>query len=56
VSVYGEEIRIKTGYLNNNIINIQPEFEDCREAANKLNIPLKEVIAEAIHQYKLKIK
>ncbi len=56
VSAYGEEIRIKIGYLNNNIINIQPEFEDCREAANKLNIPLKEVIAEAIHQYKLKNK
>jgi pyridinium-3,5-bisthiocarboxylic acid mononucleotide nickel chelatase len=54
VSVFGEEIRIKIGYLNNKKINIQPEFEDCREAAGKLNVPLKEVIAESIYQYKLK--
>jgi pyridinium-3,5-bisthiocarboxylic acid mononucleotide nickel chelatase len=56
VSVSGVEIRIKIGYLNNKKINIQPEFEDCREAAGKLNVPIKEVIAESIHQYKLKYK
>jgi pyridinium-3,5-bisthiocarboxylic acid mononucleotide nickel chelatase len=56
VSVKGEEIRIKIGYLNNKKINFQPEFEDCREAAAKLNLPLKEVIAEAVHQYKINNK
>ncbi|MBN2402520.1 MAG: nickel pincer cofactor biosynthesis protein LarC [Spirochaetes bacterium] len=56
VSAFGEKIKVKIGYLNNNAVNIQPEFEDCRAAANKAKIPLKEVIAEAIHQYKIKEK
>ena len=56
VSAFGEEIKIKIGYLNGNKINAQPEYEDCRIAANKLNLPLKEVIAESIHQYKINMK
>ncbi len=53
VSVFGEEIRIKIGYLNNKKINFQPEFEDCKKAATKLNMPLKEIITESIYQYKI---
>ncbi len=56
VFVFEQEIKIKIGYFNNNIVNIQPEFEDCRKAAGKLNISLKEVMAEALYQYKDKIK
>ncbi|MFH0974651.1 MAG: nickel pincer cofactor biosynthesis protein LarC [Spirochaetota bacterium] len=56
VQVFKMEVRIKIGYLNNNIVNIQPEFEDCNKISQKQNIPLKEVMSEAISNFKLKIK
>lgn len=52
VTVSNQQIRIKIGYYNNNIVNIQPEFEDCKTAAERLNLPIKEIISEAICKYK----
>ncbi|MCI0415138.1 nickel pincer cofactor biosynthesis protein LarC [bacterium] len=46
-----QEIRIKESYLNGTLANYQPEYEDCKKAAERLNTPVKEVIAQAIHKY-----
>jgi uncharacterized protein (TIGR00299 family) protein len=48
---YGE-IRIKLGSRNGEVLNAAPEFEDCRTAAAKHNVPLKLVQQEAIAAYR----
>jgi pyridinium-3,5-bisthiocarboxylic acid mononucleotide nickel chelatase len=45
------EVRIKESYLDGVLNNYQPEYEDCKAVAEKQHRPLKDVIAEAIHQY-----
>ena len=52
VTVFGYPITIKTGYLNDKLINIHPEFEDCKNAADKLKIALKDIMTEALFVYK----
>jgi uncharacterized protein (DUF111 family) len=47
---YGD-IRIKTGSLSGQMLNAAPEFEDCRAAAAKHRIPLKQVQQAAIAAY-----
>jgi hypothetical protein len=47
---YGE-IRMKVGTHNQEIFNAVPEFEDCRAAAAKHNVPLKLVQQAAIASY-----
>ena len=47
---YGD-IRVKIGTLNGQECNIAPEFEDCRTAATKHNVPLKLVQQAAIAAY-----
>jgi uncharacterized protein (TIGR00299 family) protein len=47
---YGE-IRIKIGSLAGEVLNAAPEFEDCRVAAVKHNVPLKQVQQVAIAVY-----
>ncbi len=47
---YGD-IRIKVGTHNQEIFNAAPEFEDCRAAAAKHNVPLKLVQQAAIASY-----
>jgi uncharacterized protein (DUF111 family) len=47
---YGD-IRIKIGSRNNETYNAAPEFEDCRAAAAKHNIPIKQVQQAAIAAY-----
>src|SRR5439155_25894251 len=48
---YGE-IRIKLGLRNGEVFNAAPEFEDCRTAAAKHNVPLKLVQQAAIAAYR----
>jgi uncharacterized protein (TIGR00299 family) protein len=48
---YGE-IRIKLGSRNGEVFNAAPEFEDCRSAAAKHNVPLKLVQQAAITAYR----
>ena len=50
VTPYGQ-IRIKLGVLNREVINMNPEFEDCREAAAAHNVPVKQVQQAAIAAY-----
>jgi pyridinium-3,5-bisthiocarboxylic acid mononucleotide nickel chelatase len=47
---YGE-IRMKIGKLDGEVMNAAPEFEDCRAAALRCDIPLKQVQQAAIAAY-----
>jgi pyridinium-3,5-bisthiocarboxylic acid mononucleotide nickel chelatase len=51
VTPYGE-IRVKLGSRNGEVFNAAPEFEDCRTAAAKHNVPLKLVQQAAIAAYR----
>ena len=42
---YGD-IQIKLGYLNDKLIKVTPEYEDCKIIANKKKIPLIKVFEE----------
>jgi hypothetical protein len=44
-------VRIKIANLNGSITNYAPEYEDCRALAKTHQVPLKEVIQEAIQAY-----
>jgi uncharacterized protein (TIGR00299 family) protein len=50
VTPYGD-IRIKLGSRNGEVLNAAPEFEDCRAAAARHNVPLKLVQQAAIAAY-----
>jgi pyridinium-3,5-bisthiocarboxylic acid mononucleotide nickel chelatase len=50
ITPYGD-IRVKIGTLDGQECNIAPEFEDCRAAAIKHNVPLKLVQQTAIAAY-----
>mgnify|MGYP003868464269 CR=1 FL=1 len=52
ISLKGQEIRVKVSYFGGEAINFQPEFDDCLRAAEKLKLPLKQVITEAIRKFK----
>ncbi len=41
------EIKVKIGKIGNQINNIAPEYESCKEIAVKQGIPLKDVYDEA---------
>ena len=47
---YGE-IRVKIGMLDGEVLNAAPEFEDCRAAAVRSEVPLKQVQQAAIAAY-----
>ena len=40
-------VNIKLARLGDRIVNLKPEYEDCRELARQLNVPLKDVLAAA---------
>jgi uncharacterized protein (DUF111 family) len=42
-------VRVKIAWLGDVIVNVKPEYEDCRELAKKLNLPLKDILAAARH-------
>jgi pyridinium-3,5-bisthiocarboxylic acid mononucleotide nickel chelatase len=49
----GDTVRVKLGRDNDgNIVNAQPEYEDCAAYANKHGVPLKQVIAKALANLK----
>ena len=50
VTHYGE-VRIKLGSRNGEVLNAAPEFEDCRAAAERHNVPLKLVMQSAVAAY-----
>ncbi|MGE5605200.1 MAG: nickel pincer cofactor biosynthesis protein LarC [Bacteroidota bacterium] len=52
VDLKGCRIKIKTALKNGEIINYAPEYEDCLQAAQILNRPLKDVYDEAKFQFR----
>jgi hypothetical protein len=40
------KVRIKLGYLNNNIIKSKPEYEDCLKISRENKIPISDVYKE----------
>ncbi len=56
VRLYDHDIKIKLGYLDDEIVNIQPEFEDCKKVSRKTDIPLKEIMAKTLNIYLSKNK
>ncbi len=48
---YGD-IRIKLSRVNGRILHVAPEYDDCRKLAAEKNVPLQQVISEALHCYK----
>ncbi|HSE43603.1 MAG TPA: nickel pincer cofactor biosynthesis protein LarC [Acidobacteriota bacterium] len=52
VKIWKNVVKIKESYLDGKLYNYQPEYEDCKALAQKLNKPLKEVLAAAVQAYK----
>ncbi len=46
------EIRMKVSRLNGHILNAAPEYDDCRRIAAERGVPLKQVLAEAMFQFR----
>jgi uncharacterized protein (TIGR00299 family) protein len=38
-----DNIRVKLGYYNDELVQVSPEFEDCKETSLRLDMPIKEV-------------
>ena len=51
VSTPWGEVRVKEGILDGQVVNAAPEFEDCRQIAEKSGQPLKAVAAAAMKEY-----
>jgi uncharacterized protein (TIGR00299 family) protein len=45
------EVHIKVSRVNGRILHVAPEYEDCRKLALERNVPLQQVIAEALRSY-----
>jgi len=48
---YGK-VRVKVGRLSGTLVNVGPEFEDCRQAAERSGVPVKEVMAAALSAFR----
>jgi pyridinium-3,5-bisthiocarboxylic acid mononucleotide nickel chelatase len=51
VSTTFGDVRIKLSRVNGRILHVSPEFEDCRKLAVEKNVPLQQVINEALRRY-----
>jgi uncharacterized protein (TIGR00299 family) protein len=51
VIVMGETVSIKTAEFKGKLINIQPEFSDCKRAAHKKGMPLKRIMEMAVNEF-----
>ncbi|MBC7360890.1 MAG: nickel pincer cofactor biosynthesis protein LarC [Candidatus Aminicenantes bacterium] len=48
IQIQGQKVRVKVSYLGEEPVNIQPEFDDCLKASEKLQLPLKKIMNLAI--------
>jgi pyridinium-3,5-bisthiocarboxylic acid mononucleotide nickel chelatase len=44
-------IRVKVAYLKGRVLNVAPEYEDCKKVALERGIPLKHILAEAAFEF-----
>jgi hypothetical protein len=47
---YGS-VRIKLSRSNGHILHVTPEYDDCRKLAVENQVPLQQVISEAVRTY-----
>ncbi len=47
VTVAGEAVRVRLGYLGERLVTASPEYEDCRRAAERAGRPAKDLYDEA---------
>ncbi|HON77098.1 MAG TPA: nickel pincer cofactor biosynthesis protein LarC [Spirochaetota bacterium] len=52
VTVCGHTIGIKTGVLHGETVNIQPEYEDCKKAAENTGMTLQYIMQEAMRIFR----
>ena len=45
-------VRVKVARLNSHVLNVAPEYEDCKKVAEEQGVPLKQVLAEASFQFR----
>ena len=50
-TAYGT-VRVKVGRLGGEVLNVAPEFEDCKQAAERAGVPVKEVMAAALSAFR----
>lgn len=50
-TVYGE-VRMKLARVNGKVVQISPEYEDCRKLAEAKSVPLQSVMQEAMHSWR----
>jgi hypothetical protein len=50
VNISWGSVRIKIGKFNGKVIQISPEYEDCKKIAYKEKVPVKQVYEEAHSQ------
>ena len=50
-TAYGK-VRVKVGRLSGNVLSAAPEFEDCRQAAERHRVAVKEVMAAALSAFR----
>ena len=55
VSVHTQfgDVRIKLSRVNGTILHVAPEYDDCRKLALERNVPLQNVINEALRSYEI---
>jgi uncharacterized protein (TIGR00299 family) protein len=51
VSTSFGEVRVKLSRVNGTILHAAPEYEDCRKLAVEKNVPLQQVMSEALRRY-----
>jgi uncharacterized protein (DUF111 family) len=51
VKVLGQSVRVKLGYQGERLVNVAPEYEDCRRVAEILAMPVKLIYQQAIAAY-----
>ncbi|HIU64230.1 MAG TPA: nickel pincer cofactor biosynthesis protein LarC [Candidatus Avacidaminococcus intestinavium] len=51
VKLDGEPIRLKIGERHGKVINLAPEYEDCKQVAQKKQLSLKSVMQKALQAY-----
>jgi len=47
----GQKIRVKVSYYGQEPVSIQPEYDDCLRLAEKLKLPVRQIITEAIKNF-----
>jgi uncharacterized protein (DUF111 family) len=45
------DVRVKLSRVNGRILHVAPEYDDCRKLAAEKNVPLQQVINDALRSY-----